>query len=132
MSAGRWWTARRAKGTIARVAIALFSILSMTALLVDRYVVDTLMPDLVGHDKHPSAFLVYLVLWARTVDSRQRAVAVSLRELSEGAGISKRAVQEAIARLERRKLITVSRPSQTAVPEYTVLRPWARRPIGGK
>jgi hypothetical protein len=29
---------------------------------LDDYVVDVLMPDLVGHDRHPSAFLVYLFL----------------------------------------------------------------------
>ena len=28
----------------------------------DAYLVDTLMPDLVGHDGQPSAFLVYLFL----------------------------------------------------------------------
>src|ERR1041385_7594092 len=33
---------------------------------LDRYVIDVLMRDLVGHDHTPSAFLVYLWLWART------------------------------------------------------------------
>ena len=38
----------------------------MPAIEVDEYVVDTLMADLVGHDRQPSAFLVYLFLWRRT------------------------------------------------------------------
>ena len=29
---------------------------------MDDYVFDTLMPDLVGHDRQPSAFIVYLFL----------------------------------------------------------------------
>ena len=32
----------------------------------DTYVVDTLMPVLVGHDGQPSAFLVYLFLWSQS------------------------------------------------------------------
>ena len=38
----------------------------MTTVPVDAYVLDTLMADLVGHDRQPSAFLVYLFLWRRT------------------------------------------------------------------
>ena len=34
--------------------------MSRPALSLDHYVVDTLMRDLVGHDRRPSAFLVYL------------------------------------------------------------------------
>jgi hypothetical protein len=30
----------------------------MTTLPLDAYIIDTLMPDLVGHDRQPSAFLV--------------------------------------------------------------------------
>jgi hypothetical protein len=29
----------------------------MTTLTLDAYVLDTLLPDLVGHDRQPSAFL---------------------------------------------------------------------------
>jgi hypothetical protein len=35
-------------------------------------------------------------------------------------------VQEAIWRLSKRKLVGIERPSITAVPVYTVRRPWAR------
>jgi hypothetical protein len=31
---------------------------------IDRYVVETLLPDLVGHDRRASAFLVYLIIAA--------------------------------------------------------------------
>ena len=37
----------------------------MDNLRLDLYVVDTLMADLVGHDRSPSSFLVYLALVAR-------------------------------------------------------------------
>ena len=95
-------------------------------MTLDDYVLETLMPDLVGHDRRPSALLVYLALWLRA-DRARGAVAVSLRELAEGTGLSKRAVQGALAKLVRRKLVAVERASQTAVPAYTVLRPWAQR-----
>lgn len=96
-------------------------------MTLDDYVLETLMPDLVGHDRHPSAFLVYLALWRRAEGSRDRAAAVSLRELSEATGLSKRAVQGGLAKLVRRKLVAVERASVTAVPVYFVLRPWAQR-----
>ena len=88
---------------------------------IDSYILDTLMPDLVGHDHRPSAFLVYLYLWRHR--SNRQAVH-SLRAIAEGTGLSKRAVQDGLARLERRRLVTISRRSITAVPEYRVLRPW--------
>jgi len=95
-------------------------------LAVDPYVVDTLLPDLVGHDRRPSAFLVYLVLWRRTEAGRTPA-ALSLRELAESTGLSKRAVQSAVNALVRRRLLALERETPTSVPSYVVLRPWARR-----
>ena len=94
---------------------------------LDRYVIDPLMRDLVGHDRQPSAFLVYLYLWSRTAAEPERAATVSLRELADVTGLSKRAIQDALGRLHRRKLIGVKRASITAVPEYTVHRPWRKR-----
>ena len=93
---------------------------------LDAYVVDTLMPDLVGHDHQPSAFLVYLYLWRRTHAAGADEVATSLREIAEGTGVSRRAVQDAVARLAQRELIGVERASITAVPRYRVHRPWTR------
>ena len=99
----------------------------MTAIELDPYIVDTLMPDLVGHDRQPSAFLVYLLLWRLTHGAGGPAVQVPLRDLAAGTGLSKRAVQEALARLVRRRLIEAAREGITAVAVYTVHQPWKRR-----
>ena len=96
----------------------------METVELDAYVVDVLMRDLVGHDRSPSALLVYLWLWRRTWDGESR---LSLQRIAEGTGLSKRGVQDAIGHLESRKLLRVTRESITAVPEYAVLRPWVRR-----
>jgi hypothetical protein len=42
-------------------------------------------------------------------------------------GLSKSAVQRGVRTLLRRRLIRVEKASPTAVPGYTVLRPWVRR-----
>jgi len=99
---------------------------SMTTLAIDAYIVDTLMPDLVGHDRQPSAFLVYLCLWRQTHGTGVATAQVALRDIAERSGLSKRAVQGALAWLVKRRLIGVARASITAVPVYTVLRPWKR------
>src|SRR5712692_704868 len=98
----------------------------MTTLSLDAYVLDTLMPDLVGHDRQPSAFLVYLLLWRRTHQSGRSTVQIALRDIAEGSGLSKRAVQQALGWLAKRQLIAVDRESITAIPVYTVRRPWKR------
>jgi helix-turn-helix protein len=69
---------------------------------VDDYVIDVLLPDLAGHDRSPSAFLVYLVLWTHLFRSERRAVAVSLQRLAAETGLSKSAVQAAIRLLHSR------------------------------
>jgi DNA-binding GntR family transcriptional regulator len=102
-------------------AIALPS--GMMSIEIDDYVLDVLMRDLVGHDRSPSAFFVYLYLWRRT---REGEVRLPLQRIAEGTGLSKRSVQAAVGHLEDRRLLRVERESITAVPEYTVLRPWAR------
>lgn len=94
-------------------------------ILLDDYVIETLMPDLVGHDHHPSAFLLYLSLWRLTGGGAHPAVA-SLRQLAEETGLSRRAVQDAVARLTARALVEVERAGITDVPAYRVKRPWAR------
>jgi hypothetical protein len=101
-------------------------IAEVCVVAVDAYVIDTLMPDLVGHDRQPSAFVVYLCLW-RLTSGGNEVVMVSLRDLAEHTGLSKRAVQDALLRLHRRKLIGVRRESITAIPEYRVHRPWVRK-----
>jgi hypothetical protein len=96
----------------------------MSSIPVDEYVVDVLMPDLVGHDRQPSAFFVYLHLWRRTRAGSETTAQVALQDIAEGTGLSKRSVQDAVAWLARRKLLRIARASITAVPVYTVLRPW--------
>jgi hypothetical protein len=99
----------------------------MTPIAFDPYIVDTLMPDLVGHDRQPSAFLVYLFLWRQTHAAGKPTTQVALLDIADGTGLSKRAVQDGLGRLAKRKLIAVARASITAVPVYTVLRPWRDR-----
>ncbi|HEX2079708.1 MAG TPA: helix-turn-helix domain-containing protein [Longimicrobium sp.] len=98
----------------------------MRTIEVDAYVIDTLMADLVGHDHQPSAFLVYLFLWRRTHGEGVDQAAASLREIADGTGLSRRGVQDALARLVQRRLIDSERESITAVPRYHVHRPWLR------
>jgi hypothetical protein len=90
---------------------------------LDDYVVDTLMRDLVGHDRRPASYLVYLWL---TFEQGQRkgAVQVSYQELAESVGISKSSAQAAVSWLVRRKLLAVSKTNLTATPCYTVRQPW--------
>ena len=93
---------------------------------VDEYVFHVLMRDLVGHDRSPSAFLVYLTLWGLAGGSSAAPVRVSLRDIAESTGLSKSAAQSALRILVRRKLLQVDKESATAVPIYRVLRPWRR------
>jgi DNA-binding MarR family transcriptional regulator len=94
---------------------------------VDDYVLDVLMRDLVAHDQQPSAFLVYLFLFARAVRQRWRPVAASLRTIAEETGLSKSAVQTALDTLRSRELVITARTHATAVPTHRVLRHWISR-----
>jgi hypothetical protein len=94
----------------------------------DPYLLDTLMPDLVGHDRQPSAFLVYLYLAHRVTRGRVRSIAISLQTMAADTGLSKTAVQRGVRTLVRRRLLRMDKRSRTAVPSYTVLRPWGRGP----
>jgi DNA-binding GntR family transcriptional regulator len=97
---------------------------------VDAYVFDTLMHDLIGHDRAPSAFVVYLHLWRHTLAMDSPSVRMSLRDIAEGTGLSKRGVQEALTILARRRLVGVARQGITDIPEYTVKQPWRRAAQG--
>src|SRR5262245_60139124 len=96
-------------------------------LRLDAYVLDTLMADLIGHDRAPSAFVVYLLLWRRSLGAGEPSIRMSLRDIAEGTGLSKRGVQEAPSVLARRKLVSITRQSITDVPVYVVKRPWKRK-----
>jgi hypothetical protein len=92
-------------------------------LKLDDYVVDVLMRDLVGHDRRPASFIVYLWL-ASEQARRQGAVRVSYQELAEAIGLSKSSAQAAVSWLVRRKLLAASKENATAIPCYTVQSPW--------
>jgi hypothetical protein len=99
-------------------------------LSLDSYILDVLMRDLTEHDKRPSAFLVYLHVWRRSLGAGQKVASLSYQEISEGTGLSKSAVQNAVKLLKRRRLIHVSLKNLTATPVYRVERPWIRRKQG--
>ncbi len=102
----------------------------MTTIPLDPYIIETLMPDLVGHDRQPSAFLVYLLLWRLTHAAATPTTQIALLDIAAATGLSKRAVQDGLSRLVKRKRSTVARASITAVPVYTVRRPWRDRQRG--
>ena len=91
----------------------------------DDYVVETLMPDLVAHDRSPSVFVVYLKLWHASGGPGRR-LPVSLSTLAVETGLSKSSVQAALRRLRERGLLASKLASPTAVPVHTVLAPWRR------
>lgn len=93
---------------------------------LDAYVVDVLLPDLVGHDRRAASFILYVWLWARTRALGREAAFLSYQLMTDGTGLSKSAVQRAVSLLERRQLLRVRKGSPTAVPEYAVLTPWRR------
>jgi hypothetical protein len=99
----------------------------MNHIAVDDYVVDVLMPDLAGHDRSPSAFLVYLTLWTQLFRAEQRTIDLSLQQVAELSGLSKSAVQASIALLEGRGLVRITKSKPTAVPRYELIRHWVRR-----
>jgi hypothetical protein len=90
---------------------------------LDTYVTDVLLRDLVGHDRRPASFLVYLWL-AVEQQRRGAAVQISYSELAECIGVSKSAAQSAVRWLVRRRLLAASKAKATATPRYTVLSPW--------
>jgi DNA-binding MarR family transcriptional regulator len=94
---------------------------------MDRYVSDVLLRDLVSHDRSPATFLVYFFLAAKCGSVRNRKVRLSLADIADRTGLSKRAVQTALARLRRRHLITSIQDHRTATPVHAVLRPWRAR-----
>jgi CRP-like cAMP-binding protein len=99
----------------------------MADLPLDRYIVDVLMPDLVGHDRSASTFLVYLYLWRHSVGRGRATVEASHQTIASEIGLSRSTVQGAIRRLKRRKLLAAKLRHATATPTYQPLRPWIGR-----
>ena len=96
-------------------------------LVVDPYLADVLLADLVGHDRQPAAFCLYFWLFAMTRARGRRAAHFSYATLSDNTGLSKSSVRRAAQWLERRALLQLRKTTATSVPEYAVLTPWASR-----
>ena len=93
------------------------------SIQLDRYVVDVLMRDLVGHDRCPSALVVYLAIHAAAEGGR---ALFSYQAMADVTGLSKRSCQNAVAHLHRRGLVEIARKGGTDAAEYRPLRPWDR------
>src|SRR5947209_19647310 len=98
----------------------------MAELTFDSYVLDCLLPDLVGHDRRPASFIIYLYLYHRASDNTSWSVRASHQSIATGTGLCRSAVQSALVHLQSRHLIATSRAHATAIPLHRVLRPWLR------
>jgi hypothetical protein len=96
----------------------------MQKIALDAYVIDILMPDLIGHDRRPAAFLVYLFLLRQATRTRRDRLAVSLQTIATHTGLAKSTVQSAIRHLRRRRLLDPAVAASSALPVRVVLRPW--------
>ena len=90
---------------------------------IDHYVADTLMRDLVGHDRRTASYLVYLYLVA-ACDGR--AAMLSHQQIADATGLSKRTVQDAVAHLAQRGLLAVEKKGRTEAATLRPLTPWRR------
>jgi hypothetical protein len=94
--------------------------------VLDDYVTNVLLRDLIGYAKRPVSFLGSL--WLAAEQQRRAApVQISYQDLAESIGVSKSAAQSAVAWLIRRKLLTASKLNATSVPRYRVETPWRGR-----
>jgi CRP-like cAMP-binding protein len=93
---------------------------------VDAYVFEVLMPDLVGHDRRPAAFVVYLYLLHSAHALGRDRVPASLQTIAVDTGLSKSAVQVALRHLKRRGLVSAEDTGTQVSPVRTVVRPWRR------
>jgi len=90
---------------------------------LDDYITDVLMRDLVGHDRKPAAFLVYV--WLAAEQARRKGdVQISYEDMAESIGISRSSAQTAVRWLLKRKLLAVKKQTVTATPSYAVRSPW--------
>ncbi|HJS89527.1 MAG TPA: helix-turn-helix domain-containing protein [Steroidobacteraceae bacterium] len=98
----------------------------MQKIALDAYVIDVLMPDLVGHDRRPAAFLVYLFLLRRATRIRRDSLSISLQTIATHTGLAKSTVQTAIRHLRRRRLLDPLVTPTSTLPLRVILRPWLR------
>jgi hypothetical protein len=93
--------------------------------LLDDYITDVLMRDLVGHDHKPASFLVYV--WLAAEHARTKCeIRASYQQVAESVGISKSSAQTAIRWLLKRKLLTIKKENATATPAYRPCAPWRK------
>lgn len=85
---------------------------------IDNFVFDVLIPKIGS----ASASIVYLYLWRRSLGFQKPSVCLSHQIISESVGLSKRAVQEAVIRLNELNVIKTKRAYETAIPEHFMLR----------
>jgi len=97
----------------------------MVEISLDPYLLDGLLPDLAGHDRRLASFIVYLYLYRQASQSNW-SLRMSHQSIATATGLSRSAVQSALAHLQGRQLIASSRAHATAVPLHRVLRPWLR------
>lgn len=107
------------------MTMAAIALIIMKNLALDSYVIDVLMPDLVGHDKAPAAFVVYLFLLRMAQQRQNSEFEVSLQTIAVKTGLAKSTVQAALRRLKRRGLVDPDVTATTAHPLRRVLQPWA-------
>lgn len=112
--------ATKVEYAIAKTAIADLADKKGGYTRVDNYVFDVLMPKI---GSAPAA-VVYLYLWRRSLGFQKPSVSLSHQIIAEAVGLSKRTIQEAIARLNELNLIRTHRAYETAIPEHSILRPW--------
>jgi hypothetical protein len=93
---------------------------------VDAYIIDVLMCDIVGHDRQPASYLVYLYLYGQAARNKWKPVPASLRALADATGLSKSAAQTALENLRRRELIVTATAHATAIPRHQILRHWRK------
>lgn len=98
----------------------------MIQVTLDAYLFDGLLPDLVGHDRRPASFIIYLHLYRHASQEANWSVRLSHQAIAGATGLSRSAVQSALTHLQLRQLIATSRAHPTAVPLHRVLRPWLR------
>jgi hypothetical protein len=98
----------------------------MVEVTLDAYVLDCLLPDLVGHDRRPASFVVYLFLYRQASQQANWSVRLSHQSIAAATGLSRSAVQSALGHLQKRQLVVSTRAHPTAVPLHRVLRPWSR------
>jgi len=98
----------------------------MQRLIIDAYVTDVLMPDLVGHDRRPAAFIVYLFLLRHSRQGPRDPISMSLQTIATRTGLSKSSVQSSIRHLKRRRLLDPDLQSTVTDPLRRIVRPWVR------